>query len=118
MADKGLQVLRKVAQDSFDATQLWRTTRQGEREAEKAFNLFHMHLTESMVLELIDAVESAQKLADGMVWLAQNHVVATETDGVVRNQLAFAWSAPAGDPKPLGQAVAEAMEGKSQILRA
>lgn len=118
MADQTLKVLRRYAQESLDAQRLFKTTRQGEKEAEAAFGEFHMNLDERSILALIDAVESAQKLADGMVWLAQNHVVATETDGVVRNQLAFAWSAPAGDPKPLGQAVAEAMEGKSQILRA
>lgn len=118
MADQTLKVLRRIATESQDAQRLWKTTGQAEDKAEAAFNEFHMNLNERTVLKLIDDVEMAHKAAELFVWLAANGVVATESAGSVRNSVVFSWSDPADRPRGLGQAIQDAIAGKSQILLA
>lgn len=119
---KSLSSLKTTAVAWVEAEQRYKAnplSKRLEGEAQTAFGTFVGALDGRTVLSLIDALETAQHVADNFVWLAQNAVTTIREDsyGPARMGCEFYWPKNTNNPQTLGEAVRVAMQQKSAILR-
>ena len=116
---RSLDALRKITEEWLEAEVAYRTLGTGEKRAETAFQEFTLNLDGKTVLDLIDGLKAAQRLADAFMWLAENRVARSGAAlTTTRHELMFGWVDDPKAPRTLLQAVEDEVSGKSAILRA